>query len=370
MNPRIAYCTNVHAGETLAMTIAQLERHATAVRDSLGLTEPLGIGLWLSAAALGELATNDNARRLRDRLAELGLAVRTFNGFPYGNFHHERVKHDVYEPHWARPERYRYTRRLAELAPDLVPEGTSHVSISTLPLGWRQAFSNEGCGASVGLAAAQLTTLAGDLARIEATRGVRVTVDLEPEPGCLLDRSEHVIDLFDQCFRDATVRRHLGVCHDVCHAAVMFERQADVLAAYRKAGLGVHKVQVSAAVEADGSEASLEALATFVEPRYLHQTCVASREAVQLFEDLPLALAARPRGTWRTHFHVPIFQSSIGPLRATQAEILECLAALGGDTPTLEVETYAWSVLPSALQPASLAEGIAQELRWLAGRVP
>ena len=33
-------------------------------------------------------------------------------------------------------------------------------------------------------------------------------------------------------------------------------------------------------------------------------------------------------------------------------------------TSTLEVETYAWTVLPPELQPADLALGIAEELRW------
>jgi hypothetical protein len=49
----------------------------------------------------------------------------------------------------------------------------------------------------------------------------------------------------------------------------------------------------------------------------------------------------------------------------TQPDIGECLAALGEDTRHFEVETYAWSVLPRALQTADLADGIAQELRWL-----
>lgn len=348
------------------MTVANLERHAARVRELVAPSERLGIGLWLSARAAAELPTRDDARRLRDRLDSLGLVVTTLNGFPYGDFHRERVKHAVYEPHWAQRERVVYTMRLAEILSDLVPPGTAHASISTLPIGWRSTFLGDGCGGNVGLAIAHLEAVAHHLARIEAERGIRITVDLEPEPGCLLDRARHVVDLFDQALRGDVARRHLGVCHDICHAAVMFEAQHDVVATYRDAGIQVNKVQVSSAIACDGSDAAVAQLAEFAEPRYLHQTCVRDeRGDVRFFEDLPAALAARPRGTWRTHFHVPIHVESIGALTTTRSDIDRLLETLGADRPILEVETYAWSVLPRELRPGQLAEGIAAELSWL-----
>jgi hypothetical protein len=39
-------------------------------------------------------------------------------------------------------------------------------------------------------------------------------------------------------------------------------------------------------------------------------------------------------------------------------------ATPGGDDAHLDVETYTWTVLPADLQPATLVEGIAAELRW------
>ena len=44
------------------------------------------------------------------------------------------------------------------------------------------------------------------------------------------------------------VRRHIRVCHDICHAAVMFEDQEEVLRKYAAAGIQVGKIQVSAAL--------------------------------------------------------------------------------------------------------------------------
>jgi hypothetical protein len=64
---------------------------------------------------------------------------------------------------------------------------------------------------------------------------------------------------------------------------------------------------------------------------------------------------------------VPIYLDRWGALEGTQEQIPACLAAAARHTSCrhFEVETYAWGVLPPALQPADLAEGIARELVWL-----
>lgn len=363
----LAYCTNVHPGDTLARTKEMLERHATRVRALVAPAGDLPIGLWLSAQAVREvLADPDGAARLGDWLAERRLAAVTLNGFPYGDFHGETVKTRVYHPHWADANRSMYTLDLARILARLVPAGTRTASISTVPLGWRSDFTNEGCGASVGLAAAQLEWIAGRLAEIEDSTGVRVTVDLEPEPGCVLDRAEHVVELFDRALTSEEARTHLGVCHDICHSAVMFEEQDEALAIYARHAIRVGKIQVSAALAAHGAPRELAELAQFAENRYLHQTCVLQGSGeVRFFEDLDLALDAMPDGFWRTHFHVPVHLDAIGLLGTTAREIPSALAAASRiDPPVFEVETYAWTVLPPHLRESDLAAGIARELAW------
>jgi hypothetical protein len=372
-----AYCTNVLAGRTLDETRRNVVGTMGAVRSRVAPGGTLPIGLWLSARAAQELAAEaDGARRLRDELAGAGLAVATLNGFPYHDFHQPTVKHQVYEPHWADVRRLIHTTMLADLLVDLLPPGVRRASVSTLPLGWRERFSLEGCGASVGLAGAMLEQLAAHLARLEDRTGTRVTVDLEPEPGCMLDRAADVAGFFGHALRSRAggpdVRRYVGVCHDTCHSAVMFEGQREALRAYRDAGIGVHKVQVSSAIEADGSPDSLLVLSTFAEPRWLHQTCVRRGDgSVGFWEDLPFALASGTQGTWRTHFHVPVFAPRLGALATTQSAILECFGELASwpadERPQLEVETYAWDALPDGARDGeALASGIAREVEWCA----
>ena len=368
----LAYCTNVHPGETLARTKAMLEQHAVRVRElscrtSGNAQQTLGIGLWLSAQSARELlAETEGIVRFRGWLEDRGLAVRTINGFPYGDFHGETVKTRVYHPHWADPNRSLFTLDLARILAALVEPGTRTASISTVPIGWRSDFTNEGCGASVGLAASQLEWIAERMREIEDRTGVRVTIDLEPEPGCLLDRAEHVVSLFDQCFSSETTRTYLGVCHDICHSAVMFEEQDEALELYARNAIRVGKIQVSAALSCHGAPKELAELAQFDESRYLHQTCVlAGSGEVRFFEDLGLALDAMPDGFWRTHFHVPVHLDAISRLSTTAKEIPSALAAASKvDPPVFEVETYAWTVLPPHLRERDLAAGIAKELAW------
>lgn len=379
MNPFVlGYCTNVHSGTTLATTLEALDRHATAVRQFVKPVGLMPIGLWLSARAAQEVVDDpDGIARLRDWLFNRGLVVFTMNGFPYGDFHAGRGKKAVYEPHWADVRRALYTISLADILAGLLPDVTiapdiaGEGSISTLPLGWRSTFTQEGCGASVGLASAQLEQVARHLKRIEDSTGVCIHLDLEPEPGCVIDRAKQMVDFFDQCIRPSAAlqdpRRYLRVCHDICHSAVMFEPQVEALETYRRGGVRIGKVQVSSAITCDGSERAFRALRAFDEPKFLHQTCVLDGAGeVHFFDDLERAFDEAPNGVWRIHFHVPVDTEFLGPLGTTRREIGEFLAAVKPEDGIrhYEVETYAWNVLPMNLRRDSLARGIADELIW------
>ena len=379
------YCTNVHAGDSLDLTKANLQRHALAVKAEVSPHQPLGVGLWLSAKAARDLKSAGGAAGFAEWLRESGLNVFTLNGFPYGDFHRRVVKHQVYEPDWRRQERLDFTIDLAEILEAILPAG-GEGSISTLPLGWGQWLTSDDDFARC---AANLKAVVRYLAEVEGRCGTLIHVDLEPEPGCSLQTSRNVVGFFTEHLltgeADDLVRRHLRVCHDICHGAVMFEDQARILARYDEIGLAVGKVQVSSAVRVRFDElepadrrAAVEQLRQFDEERYLHQTMVnrpqgpEAEPALTFFEDLTDALGDLPSradaaGQWRIHFHVPIFLERFGLLQTTRDEIERCLELLG-DRPEVrhfEVETYAWDVLPAHLKGETLAADIARELRWL-----
>jgi hypothetical protein len=370
----IGYCTNVHAGADWESTRINLERYALRVKQRVAAERPMGVGLWLSAVAAEKLETSGTVGEVASWLVNAGLIPFTFNGFPFGDFHQRVVKHAVYEPTWWDSSRLDYTMRLVRLQDSLLPPGMEG-SISTLPIGWSKP---EPTTQQWQDAARNLQSLADYLARIETERGRLIYVCLEPEPGCLLQRCSDVVELFERHLlpggNERAIRRHLRVCHDICHSAVMFEHQEQALAAYHAAGIEVGKVQVSAAVSARFSdmtsidcESARRQLASFNEPRYLHQTVVRDEKGYKFFEDLSLALDAVPaQGEWRTHFHVPIYLEKFGALSSTQSEIQACLRAIRSysNVHHWEVETYAWGVLPDELKQPDLAKGIAEEMNW------
>lgn len=384
----IGYCTNVHAGASLDACWRNLEEHAVAVRRLWDADRPMGVGLWLSAATARSLLGDQRLAEFAAWLGEQQFTPFTFNGFPHGDFHQAVVKHRVYQPNWMDDERVRYTRDLIDIQAALMNEAT-YGSISTLPLAWGAPRATD---EQEQAAAARLAEVAGRLAEVEQDTGKRIVLSIEPEPGCLLSTSGDLVRFFEQrLFRtgvaESILRRYLGVCHDVCHAVVMGESQADALARYAAAGVVVGKVQISSAVVvdfdalADDAEraAALDQLAEFSEDRYLHQVGVLAESGglERFFEDLPPAIQwARSQGKlagrWAVHFHVPVYLERFGRLAASRSAIDDCLAALPAESESpihFEVETYAWNVLPAELQKPRLAEGIAEELRWFEQRL-
>ncbi len=360
----LGYCTNAHAAETAAEVVDTLRRVAAGVRERLDVPA-LGLGLYLSHRA----ASETDAGKLRDELARLGLYAFTFNGFPYGGFHAERVKQAVYLPDWTDPRRAEHTLRLAAILDAMAPPDVTEPTISSLPLGWRVGWTAEHMAAS----ARALVGVAREL-RARADRGGRrIRICLEAEPGCALELTPHVVRFFEGPLAQAAgaerelIDAHLGVCYDLCHQAVAFEDPADVIGAMTRAGIRIGKVQVSSALELrnPADEAARARLAAFDEPRYLHQARARDGGYV---DDLPEAFGRLPRDRpWRVHFHSPIDRDFEGPLGTTRSELSRALTLLrnSGVTTQYECETYTWSVLPEADRPtddAALARGIAREV--------
>jgi hypothetical protein len=226
---------------------------------------------------------------------------------------------------------------------------------------------------------------------LEARGGKRIVLALEPEPYCLLETIAETVEFFqtrlfgEQAVRqlaarsglngaaaEAALRRHLGVCYDVCHAAVEFEDPRTRIAALRAAGIEIAKVQLSSALRIrDLDSAATRRLRPFDEPVYLHQVVArGGNGALERFLDLPEALARVEENfgkEWRIHFHVPIFLEQLEAFSTTQDFLREVLALHREDpvTEQLEVETYTWDVLPPALREVAVSAAIARELNWV-----
>src|SRR5687767_11253176 len=93
----LSYCTNVHPGRNVAEVEDGLDRYTVKAAAAYG--RPLAAGLWLARPVVDELTkTSNGVRAFADRLTARGLTCHTLNAFPFGDFHSDRVKEQVYLP--------------------------------------------------------------------------------------------------------------------------------------------------------------------------------------------------------------------------------------------------------------------------------
>jgi len=382
----LSYCTNIHAGETLPEVTAGLARYLPGIKAGVAPDRPFGVGLRLGHAAADGLRDRAALEALKRFLADGGYYVFTLNAFPYGAFHGRAVKENAYRPDWSEPERLAYTNHAADLLAELLPPGEEG-SVSTVP------------GTFKPWAAGRLEAIVEHLIRhvahlvaLRARTGQTIALALEPEPFCYLETIEEAVAFFEghlfsrngvarlaslaqltPAAADGAMRRHVGVCYDVCHAAVEFEDAKASVASLRAAGIAIGKLQLSSALRvASLDAASRQSLAAFAEPVYLHQAVERSGDRLRRYADLPEALASAAAGAeLRVHFHVPLFLEKMEHFGTTQAFLAEILALHRAEPISrhLEVETYTWDVLPAPYRAAGLGEAIARELNWVKGQL-
>ncbi len=386
----LTYCSNIHPGETWAAVRAQIGAHLPKVKSQLSPDGPFGIGLRLSALAAESLSDRPAMEEFKSFLAAEGLYVFTVNGFPYGDFHGKPVKENVYLPDWRDDARLAYSNRLADLLAELLPDDPAlDGSVSTVPGAFKPAITT---AADITAMAENLVRHAAHLWALRERTGRTVTLELEPEPCCYIETIDEAVGFFRShlfsadaiasmaeqtglsgAAAEAALRRHLGVCLDLCHAAVEFEDAEESLAKLRDGGIRIGKMQISAGLRfARADEFAVELLQPFNDAVYLHQVVERNGAGLTRYVDLPEAFAALQGNgggdrEWRVHFHVPIFLDDLGRFSTTQDFIRDMLARqrIAPVTRHLEVETYTWDVLPPDYRNVDVDAAIVRELRWV-----
>lgn len=392
----LSYCSNIHPGESWEETFENLKKYIPQVRQNLGWEEAFGIGLRLSHEASLELQNPENLKTFQQWLESANAYVFTLNCFPYGSFHHTRVKDQVHQPDWTTKERKEYSIRSFRLLAELLPSGQEG-GISTSPVSYRYWFSDKNSTETALETAVQnFAGVVAELEKIERETGKYLHLDIEPEPDGILENSDEMIWFFQDWMltkgadflvsqygfslekAKELIRRHIQVCYDVCHFAIVYEKPEITFEKFAKAGIKVGKIQVSAALQVKlelDRDAIRNQLAAFAESTYLHQVVGRKKDGdLVSYSDLPEALGqldSAVENEWRIHFHVPLFVEKYGQFFSTQSQIVEVLEYLKQNPALckhLEVETYTWEVLPTDMQ-VRLDESISRELSWVLERL-
>lgn len=375
----LSYCCNVHPTNTVGELLQILSEKTAHVQDLVN--RPIAAGLWLADPVTRELVNSSSLLKdLKEKLSEHKLLCYTLNAFPYGNFHTERVKEQVYLPDWTSSDRLDYTVRCAKLLAELLPEGVEG-SISTVPLGFSELckdsdFTTRCCD--------QLIELARFLDRLHDETGRIIRLAIEPEPLCVIETTDQAVGFFAQLREQAKtvqaediVNSHIGLCYDICHQAVEYEDVSQSIQQLDENEIRINKVHITCAIELNDPAANVEGrkfLAQFAEQRYLHQTftkLTSTSKQTKNFTDLTAEFANSPPSdwlqapSWRIHFHVPVHAESLGPLGTTRQSLQQAMQTVHelSYAPHLEVETYTWNVMPGET-PADVCQGLAEELRF------
>ena len=375
-----------------------LKTYAVVLKQRISPKAPFGIGLRLASVASEALLEGRSLAVFKDWLDSQGLYVFTLNGFPYGGFHNQVVKDQVYAPDWTSPDRLSYTLRLVRILAALLPDEVEG-GISTLPLSykpWHFQKTATDVDKVFEQSSRHLAQAVAEMARIAQSTGKRLHLDLEPEPDGLLENSAEVVDFFERWLlpvggdllvkqgflarhTEALIREHVQVCYDTCHFAVEYEEPGVAIARLQSAGIKIGKLQLSSAlrVPIPASTADRQRLYNqlqpFAESTYLHQ--VIERRSDGSYYHYPDLVEALPHllfgngglaQEWRTHFHVPIFLQQYHALKSTQDHTEGALRLLskGLDCQHLEIETYTWDVLPANMKRDMLSS-IQREYDWV-----
>lgn len=385
----LTYCSNIHPGESWDEIFANLRRYVPGVKARVAANTEFGVGLRLSADAAATLSDASRLDELREFLRHNGLYVFTINGFPYGRFHQTRVKEDVYRPDWREDARVDYTDTLADILAALLPVDTAvNGTVSTVPGAFKQEMRST---EDVDRIATRMIRHAAHLVRLHAATGRMISLAIEPEPECFLETIDDAVTFFERHLysdnaavelqrltglnaSDAAdaLRDHLGLCLDLCHAAVEFEDIASCVERLAAAGIRVGKAQLSAGLRIDPMTArAAEELRTFDDGVYLHQVVARSGDRLTRYVDLDVALANPPPNgaacEWRVHFHVPLFLADLESFSTTQSFLADALALhkTRSLSTHLEVETYTWDVLPEQYRRDDIITAISRELEWV-----
>lgn len=392
-NHHLTYCTNIHPGEDWKSTFASLENYIPRVKKGVVPNNKFGVGLRLSNSASQELGRGQKLETFKRWLFENDSYVFTMNGFPFGDFHGQRVKDKVHSPDWTTQERFDYTERLFDQLDVLLPEGMDG-GISTSPISYKHWHAGPiAVRRALEKGAYQMAKIALKLNQIERETGKYLHLDVEPEPDGLLENTDEVLYFYETFLVPSAItifkgnghgesraeelaKRYITICYDICHFSLAFEEPENTFDRLSESGIQIGKFQISAALKilwnTVAQKSVWQELERFDEPTYLHQVTERGDGKIKTYPDLPLVLEKRDSfEELRAHFHVPIFLERFGLLESTQDQILkafDCLKKNPNLTNHLEVETYTWEVLPKALK-IPLTDSVVRELKWVKDRL-
>jgi sugar phosphate isomerase/epimerase len=385
---QLTYCIASPAVETWQGLSRSLDEQVPIIKAAACPDGPMAISLELAAAAAHAALAPQALAAFKEQLARLGAYVFTVNCCTCSAVGGPSPEGGVHAPDWRSDARLAFTADSARLLAAILPDGMMG-SISTVG-GCLKASAT--APDAVGMMVERLVASVADLVAVERRTGRLLCLALEPTPGYVLETTDEAIAFFEQLLRPAALarlaaridvgrseaewlmRRHLGLCYDICHGTLQYESPLESLANLAAAGIAVPKIKLSAAIRVARMQPDLvDVVGRLDDGGGPRQTIVLQDGRLVRFESVREALAAFARGEaqgeWRVHGHAPLSHTETGPISSTRDDAVTLLRASAKRrlAPHLEVDT--WDMLPSELRSASQGENIARDLAFVVEQV-
>ncbi len=366
-NTHIMYCSNIFKKDSWKELIKNINKYSKIIKKKYPYKRKIAIGLCLSNKMANLLINKKKLKKFKNLINKKNIYVPSINGFVYKKFHQKMIKDKIYIPDWSSKKRIKYTNKLIKIINELNKTG----SISTLPISYKKWIKK---GKESYILYQSSINILKSIKNIIKTKN-NIHIDIEPEPGCLIENSKECINLFKNWIKpisktlipkNINIKNKLGICYDICHLSVNFEKHNKVIENFKKNNIKIGKIQISSSIKIKFNNKNkiknINKLKLIKESPFLHQTIIKSNKKLIYKSDIKEAIKSniKKKQEWRIHYHIPIYKKKAMKFKTTQKETIKLIEHIKNNkiTKYLEIETYTYN-------KKNIFKCIIKELEWL-----
>ena len=363
MSYKIMYCSNIFKNNTKKKLIKNINKLHIKLKIK-NKKEKINIGLCISNKISNEI--KKNIIEIKQNFKKKFINIISINGFVYKSFHLKNIKDKIYWPDWTSKKRTNFTKNLIEITKQLKNK-KDFGSISTMPISYKYWIKKKKQTYIFYKSSKNLITLTKYLKKI--------ILSIEPEPCCLIETSSEFIKyinkwlepLFKRNNKKKNIKKYIGLCYDICHFSVKFEKHKKILKKIREENITIGKLQISSAIKIKNKKINKKKINFLIKSPFLHQTTYKYKNRIKTYKDIKYAIKnviKHKHLEWRIHCHIPIYFNKYKSFLTTNNEIIKVLNEIKKNkfTKHMEIETYTYRNLKIKYD---IFNSILKEYKWL-----
>lgn len=371
----LMYCSNIFKNNTQKQLFNNLNKLIKKLKSKFNKEKKFSIGLCASNKLSNELIKNINI--FSKYIKKKKINIPSLNGFSYNNFHKKITKDNIYWPDWSSIKRVNYTNNLIKLLDNI--NNKNKKSISTMPISYKGWINKKNTVYIYYKTAKNLTKVTENIIKNKSN----IIISIEPEPTCLIEKSQEFINYFNNWIKPLykkysinnkkNIKNIIGICYDICHFAVQFEKHEKILNNLEKENIIIGKLQISSALKINDDRTKKENkqiiknLNVFKYSSFLHQINNINKNKTKIYKDIKYSikyLKKNIKSEWRIHFHIPIYINKYKNFRTTNNEIKNVMQNINKKNFTghIEIETYTYKNLSIRYD---ILNSIINEYKWI-----